>query len=177
MSGTRWSTHVAKPQVFANCLTSQIVDNWIQDALHECQHDDHSTLVSHAGSCQRHEPHLAVASPAMVERRRVQFKPRVSLVLVVQCSRWSYFAKHFALNSCVGPCHACCARCAGSDTDRKRTLVHHSASQRRWSQNSARLISRFASLTSKEIATLWKRRNYRFISWCLDVLSFEAKIS
>ena len=88
MSGTRWSTHVAKPQVFANCLTSQIVDNWIQDALHECQHDDHSTLVSHAGSCQRHEPHLAVASPAMVERRRVQFKPRVSLVLVVPCSTW-----------------------------------------------------------------------------------------
>ena len=47
---------------------------------------DHSTLVSHAGSCQRHEPHLAAASPAMVERRRVQFKPRVSLVLVVPCS-------------------------------------------------------------------------------------------
>ena len=63
------------------------MDNWIQDALHECQHDDHSTLVSHAGSCQRHEPHLAVASPAMVERRRVQFKPRVSMCFLgVSCA-------------------------------------------------------------------------------------------
>ena len=51
------------PQVTANFQTCfqtwQIVDNQIQDALHERQHDDIRTLVSHTGSCQRHEPDLA----------------------------------------------------------------------------------------------------------------------
>ena len=88
----------------------------------------HSILVSHAGSCQRHEPHLATASPAIVDRRQVQFKPGVALELVVPCSTWSYFAKYFALNPCVGLGHTCCER---SDTDRKRTRVPHRASQRR----------------------------------------------